>query len=115
MPEAEQKGRQRGAAGTGEVLRRGMGREVGGRASGLRGRAEVFGRACRCAGRGKVFGGEWVVRAAGNALRTAGVHRAACGRASGLHGGAEVLGKGVSLCGRASGLRGGGRKCSGRA
>ena len=52
VPEAEQKGRQRGAAGTGEVLRRGMGREVGGRASGLRGRA-------------KFFGGEWVVRSAG--------------------------------------------------
>ena len=78
-------GERRASAGNGLCGRLRMHRAACGRASGLR-------------GRGEVFGGEWVVRSAG-------VHRAACGRASGLRGrasalrgGAEVLGKGVSLC-----------------
>ena len=100
-----------------------------GRASALRGRAEVFGRACRCAGRGKVFGGEWVVRSARNASRSL----RACivaGRGSGSarEGSEKMLGKGEDLrwgmgCevgGRASSLRGEWkwagrvRRCAGR-
>ena len=44
-----------------------MHRAVGGRASALRGGAEVLGRACRCTWAGKAFGGEWVVRSTRNA------------------------------------------------
>lgn len=72
-------GRARRCAGAGDGLQRGMGCEVGGRASrslpacivAARG-VEVLGKgvrkcsgsARRCAGREQIFGGEWVVRSA---------------------------------------------------
>lgn len=52
--------------GVGADLRRGMGGEVGGCASGLRGRAEVCGKGVsQCGGERRGFDGEWVVRSAG--------------------------------------------------
>ena len=79
--------------GVSEGLRRGMHRAVGGRASGLRGGAEVFGE-------GVSLCGDERRASAGNASRgRRGMGREVGGRASGLRGRAEVLGEGVSLCG----------------
>ena len=100
-----------------------MYRAACGRASALRGRAEMLGEGV------SLCGGERKSSAGKVLCGRRGMHRTVCGRASALRGGAEVLGKGVSLCGeciaqpvgvhravcgRASALRGR-WKCSGRA
>ena len=58
VPEAERKGGQRGAAGKGLCGRRGMHRAACGRASGLRGQAEVLGKGVSlCGGEGRSSAG----------------------------------------------------------
>ena len=98
-------GRACRCGGASEDLRRGMHRAACGRASGLRGGAEVLGEGVLlCGGERRASAGRR--KCSGRACRCAGASEGlrrgmGCevgGRASGLRGGAEVLGKGVSLC-----------------
>ena len=103
-------------AGAGADLRRGMGREVGGRLSAPRGRGGRA-RAGRVVVRGReqIFGGECVVRSAGVHRRGAGMWQEGRGRACRYAGAGAGLRRGMCCEGGgcASGLRGGAEVCRG--